>query len=322
MAEETGQQAPASDSSYQRGAGGVAALLRDAMRKPDESAGESSHGDDESAGESPPVDTANAGGGSGEPNQERAPQEITDDQDETDGDQGGDTDEIIPAPSFSELAKAAGVSIQELYEVEIPLGDERGNTTLGQLKDRFRDLQRVDQVRETMEDQRTEFENSMIRARGELNEIIGLLPNVPTELLERARAEHRATRDTEREMLLTVKPEWKDDAKFENAQTEIIEAISEYGFKRGDFDLVMDHRLVKLLHDFAGMKRRLGEANAQGKQLRETGRLQTGRRSTARTKQKTRGNLDKLMEDAKGGDKVAQSRAVERLISDAGVTTR
>lgn len=316
-AEETGQQAPANE----RGAGGVAALLRDAMRKPDEPTGESP-GDD--AGESPPADTGSDAGGSGEPDQKlAASQEITDDQGGTDDDQGGDADAIIPAPSFSELAQTAGVSIQELYEVEIPLGDERGNTTLGEMKDRFRDLQRVDQVRGQMEDQRTEFENSMIRARGELNEIIGLLPNVPTELLERARATHRASRDTERDLLLSVKPEWKDEAKFESAQTEIVDAISEYGFKRGDFDLVMDHRLVKLLHDFAGMKRRLASANALGKEVRESGKLQKGRRSAARTKQQqTRGDLDQLIDKAKGGDKAAQGAAVERLISDAGVRTR
>ncbi len=317
MAEETGQQTPASDGSYERGAGGVAALLRDSMKKPtaDDTTGERP-GDDDDAGESSPGSTGN-----GDPIQESAPQGITEDgdTDETGGDTGP---ELTEPPSFAELAQSAGVSISELYEVPIPLGDERGSTTLGELKDRFRDLQRVDQVRDQMEGQRVEFENSMIRARGELNEIVGLLPNVPAELLERARSQHRLTRDTERESLISVKPEWADEKKFEAAQTEIVDAIADYGFKRGDFDLILDHRLVKLLHDFSGMKRRLASADSLGKEVRDSGRLQKGRRAATRTKQKTRGDLDQLIDKAKGGDKAAQGQAVERLISDAGVRTR
>ena len=311
MAEQT-EQAPA--DTPERGVGGVAALLRETMRQ---SEGEETP--DETDGELEETQELDDDTGAGAPTGGDT-KESTDD--DTDDAGGGDTDEGLAAASLSDLAKQAGVSIESLYDVAIPLGDERDPTTLGAMKDRFNELLRVDQLHGELETQRTDFENSMIRARSELNEIVGLLPQIPQELLERAQSQHRATREAEREALIQIKPEWRDDQKFEAAQGEILEAIGTYGFGRTDLDLVLDHRLVKLLHDFAGMKRRLAAADVGAKQVRETGRLQKSKAKAATKKQAKTGELSKLTERAKGGDREAMGQAVQRVLDDAGMRNR
>ena len=304
MAEETG---PTPAAEPERGVGGVADLLRDSMRQEQEKAAETL----EDSAEETPEETPEPG--------------ATDDGDgEPAGDQpADDTDSEPERFAFDQLAEAAGMSVDELYRVELPLGDERGTTTLGAIKDKFREVLRVDQLHGEMESQRVEFENSMIRARGELNQVIQMLgPNVTPELVQMAQQQTRDHAASERELLSDIKPEWRDDKKFQQAQTEILEAVSDYGFGRGDLDLVVDHRLVKLLHDFAGMKARVKSAELLTKEVRDTGRLQRSKKKADTNRKHTVTELAALSTKAKGGDREAMGQAVQRLMDDAGVKTR
>ncbi len=180
---------------------------------------------------------------------------------------GGDPDDPMALP-LQELAEKAGVTLKELYATVVPLGGEQDEaTTLGALKDQFREYSQLEATRSAFEESRTGFENDMIRSRGELQEVIKLLPEVPAAVLQQAQKVYAEARDKEREALHLIKPEWKDAEVFARAQDAVLETVGVYGFKRADLDAVLDHRLTKLLWDFHTMRQRFSEANASAKKV-------------------------------------------------------
>ena len=172
--------------------------------------------------------------------------------------------------TLAEAAQLLGVEVGDLYALHVPMRDGDETLTLGQMKDHAGNAAAIDGLTAELDDRRATFENEMIRARQELQEVIGLLPAVPQALVERAQQTHIEHLDRERVALLAVKPEWRDDATFRAAQSDILEAVADYGFSRADLDLVVDHRLTKMLHDFAGLKRRVANANARAKEIADS----------------------------------------------------
>ena len=224
--------------------------------------------------------------------------------DDQDADRG-DPDARDKPKSLAELAESAGIKVEDLYKLTIPLRDGGEPVTLGAMKDSLAKAQNLDLLAVEIEDRRTEFENGMIRARAELGEVVSLLPEVPPALIEAARAKHIETLDRERAALLDVKPEWRDDQVFARAQDDILEAVADYGFKRSDLDLVVDHRLTKLLHDFAGMKKRIDAANARVKEIRDATPKGGKRVSEKRQRQTRREAAATKARQGSTGDKVA-----------------
>jgi len=213
------------------------------------------------------------------------------------------------------LAEQLGVKPDEIYKLQIPMRDDGTMVTLGALKDQAGKALDLDDQSAEIETRRTAFENDMLRSRQQLNDIVSLLPEVPPALVERARANQIEATDRERNALLEVMPAWKDDQVYQSAQADILEAVADYGFQRFDLDAVVDHRLIKLLHDFTGMKKRIAAANAKAKELRDA-TPRRGKRVSEKA-QKLRGRAA-AAEKAKAGttgDKVA---AVGQILSGNG----
>ena len=177
---------------------------------------------------------------------------------------GGDSTEGA-ASGLHSLAEKAGVSIEDLYKLEVALGDEREPVTLGDMKDRYQQIEGLDDARITLADERTTFENDILKSRAELQEVVAMLPQIPPEMLQKAQAQVAANIDSERQALYRVKPEWKDPATFSRVKDQIFDVVGDYGFTRGELDSVFDHRLTKLLHDFTTMRERFSEASASRK---------------------------------------------------------
>lgn len=284
-----------------RGVTGVAALLRRAAEAED--GGDTGKGEDDK-GTGDQVETPNA------------------DELLADPEPGGDADPNRGAKgpsSLAELAESAGLTTEQIFELQVPMPDGAEPIKLGQLKDSAAEFATLGEQTTELDDRRQDFENEMIRARQELTEVIQLLPEVPPELIAQAKAKHTAHLDAERQALLGVKPEWADPKVYAAAQDEILEAVADYGFHRADLDLVLDHRLTKLLHDFAGMKARIGRANAAMKEVRKQAKKPGADR---RTPAKGASNADSPVLDAdktaaKAGDKKAQGRAVLALLGNS-----
>ncbi len=173
------------------------------------------------------------------------------------------------AETLADLAEQLGVKPDDIYKLKIPMRDDGTMVTLGALKDQAGKALDLDEQSAEIEERRTAFENDMLRSRQQLNDIVSLLPEVPPALVEQARAAQIEVTDRERNALLEIMPAWRDDAVYQSARDDILAAVADYGFQRFDLDSVVDHRLTKLLHDFAGMKQRIAAANAKAKELRD-----------------------------------------------------
>lgn len=217
------------------------------------------------------------------------------------------------ALAMQSLAEKAGITLDELFATEVPLGGQLEATTLGKLKDDFSDYSQLQESKTAFEDQRTTFENDMIRSRGELQEVISLLAaqgEIPQEVVVLAQQTLQTTREKEHASLLAIKPEWKDPTAFAAAQAQIMETVSEYGFTRADLDSVLDHRLTKLLHDFHIMRERFASANAQTKRVIKQSRQKRARTAKEAPKQALQTQLDQ----AKTGTTADKVAAVSALI--------
>ena len=215
--------------------------------------------------------------------------------------------------SLKELAENAGLTLDELYQLKVPMGDGRDAVALGGLKDQLTEAVNLDATRsEAFEAERVEFENEMIRGRQELQQIVAQLPELPPGLLDSAKQAHIELIDRERAALLTVKPEWSDPETYRAARVEILGAVAEYGFGESDLGMVVDHRLTKLLHDFARLKQRVATANSRMKEVREGG--QPKRARGASTVKRGGKAADGLIEKARTGDDRDKQNAVAAVI--------
>ena len=193
--------------------------------------------------------------------------------------------------------------------------DGRSSVTLGELKDSYNDVAEIEEQRGAFDAHRTAFENEMIRSRGELQEVLKLLPELPQELIAQGRQRYAAQLDTERASLLSVKPEWADPVKFQAARDRMADAIADYGFRPSELDAVVDHRLTKLIFDFSVLKQRVAEAKASRKKLV---RDHNSARTTSRTPPQTKQGRDALVQsEATNGSLEQKVIAVHGLINDS-----
>lgn len=270
-----------------------------------------------SSEEAPPGEEAQERGGelpaAGESSQQESEQVPTLSEDGLGIQQPEESGDAVVLPMLQTLAEKAGLTLEEVYATSVALGDGQAPTTLGDLKDQFSNYSRLVEKTEVFESSRTEFENNMIRSRAELAEIVKLLPqgSITDELVQQATQTYAETQQRELTALVGIKPEWKDPQAYELARGEILETASEYGFNRADLDAVIDHRLIKLLHDFHTMRVRFREANAGVKRVIDTSRQ---RRVTSAKGAPNKG-LNKQLEEAKQSSSTADKvAAVSRLL--------
>ena len=293
----------------QRGLGGVAELLKQASEQSDNEPNKDPDGQGSAS-----ADQAGGDGADNEPSGE-SQQSIIDNalaDPEPDQQKAGGGSDNKPT-TLAELAESAGITLDELYQLNVTLADGGGEMPLSKLKDNVTEGVRVEEMRETLTNDRSEFENEMIRARQELQEVVGLLPDLPPEFLAKAKQQHINHLDEERTAMLQIKPEWADPAKFQAAQDFMLTAVSDYGFNRADLNMISDHRLTKLLHDFAGLKERVGKANARLKEVRENAAKRPARKKADATKSQKQSTIDNAQNSSQTRDKVA---GVAQILQD------
>ena len=214
--------------------------------------------------------------------------------------------------TLAEAAAKLGLTVEQLYELEVPLRDGADPVTLGAMKDRVQESEDLVGLRSELDDRRSTFENEMMRARQELERVVQLLPTVPPALIEQAQLAHLAHTERERVSLLAIKPEWRDDSVFASAKDDMLEAVGPYGFSRSDLDLVIDHRLTKLLHDFSQLTKRVARANANFKAV-QTQQSRGGQKQSASQKRAaTNASAKAAAQDGTSRDKTAAVDAILR----------
>jgi len=109
-----------------------------------------------------------------------------------------------------------------------------------------------------------ERENDVMVKRNEIEDI-GQYLQLPPEVRERIQHQQQEYLSQQHNQMLAAIPEFKDQAAFEKGRVAIFDLGKEYGV---DLSRVTDHRVVKMLHDFARLKVGIKAAKDNVKQIR------------------------------------------------------
>jgi hypothetical protein len=186
------------------------------------------------------------------------------------------------------------------YDLAVPIanGDP---VTLGQLKDHWQDSQKnIVELQER--------ENAVMQQMNELQEM-SQYTQLPPEKLAVIKQQQEQYLAKEHSLMLEAIPAFKDQTAFVEAKKGIDALATEYGIQE-QIANVSDHRIVKMLHDFATLKSNIKSAANNVKPLRS---------KTPQSRNKAAGKVDAAtaaqLRAAKTGNPQDQLAAIDALLN-------
>lgn len=203
------------------------------------------------------------------------------DEDKTTEEQSAGDDEPM---SLDELAAELGVSAKLLYDVKIPMGSDEP-MTLGEFKDRARELRELDVTRDEFERTRTSFERDQTIARKEITDIFAVIPQqwYTPQVVQAAQEVARQTQLREADALDAALPEWRDPNVRQAEWREITQEMRNYGYRDYELDGVEDHRVKLVLREFVKYKKAYESAEPGAKRVRDSQKNKPSRKVTGDT---------------------------------------
>lgn len=180
------------------------------------------------------------------------------------GEEIDDSEAEKPATlTVKDLAEKLEMTPEEVYSaLSIKVGDS--DLTLSQLKDGVKDLHRADELREAADEHKTQTENELLRQRREIQ--LAMQRYQPTEAEQReAEREFKAYLDREDQAITDVIPEWTDPEAKKAGRAQIDQLLADYAFSPAEAKTMVDHRYVKMAHDYAKLRTRLEQAKKEVK---------------------------------------------------------
>ena len=198
--------------------------------------------------------------------------EQDDDADSLEADSEGAQEEVPGAPDVAAVAEHLGIEPKDLYEMQIGLGDGE-SVSLGEMKDTFKQYGTVRNAEKQLAERESEFERKHLNTRTELNAILNVIPPEMREAaIQEARARNELWSNDQRRQVLEAIPAWKDPDQRDQDREHIYSATAEYGFSRAEVEHTQDARTLRILKDFADMKRELRDARLAAKTKRRPGK--------------------------------------------------
>jgi hypothetical protein len=196
------------------------------------------------------------------------------------GESSGSTKKTKPT-KFNDLAGTLEMDLDALYKLEIASSDDGEAVTIEQLKDQHSKVAEFELSKLEFEESKSQQEQELMRAQGELQEILQALPKnaVKPEVLQKIRARSEATTKLERKETLRVIPDWKNETTREADIAGMTEHLQGYGYPIGYLANVVDHRQLKFIRDSWQREQRIQKALAAVKSGKPA-------KSAATTKQK------------------------------------
>ena len=224
--------------------------------------------------------------------------------------EGSSSDE--PAPmTVKQLAAKLEMTPKQVYSaLSLDMGGK--SLTLGEIKDRAKELVKSDKTLADAESHQLAAENEILRKHQALALTIKAIGRQPSEAeTNQAQALHDQYVREQQGLQLTSIPDWSD-AEVQQADSKLIgKVLVEYGFSPVEIGQVVDHRQVKLLRDYSRMKARLDSVSAA--EVRKSQQLKGGaKRKTAPAKR------DPAAAHKKG--QITQNVAVLQAIADGAKT--
>ena len=169
-------------------------------------------------------------------------------------------EETPPPSSLKDLADKAGLEVKQLYDMELP-GLE--GMTLGQVKDRAKELRDVDASREAVETERAGIRQERLRWIQELKAATtaGLREYSEQERTQIGALLQRHA-DAEAQAIMTAVPEWGNQATLKADFEGMAGLLKPYGFSPTDTALLLegDSRITLFLKNQWDREKRLKAA--------------------------------------------------------------
>lgn len=166
------------------------------------------------------------------------------------------------------LAEKLGVSLDELYRLKFRYADGESRT-FGELKDSFKAVADLDKRSKSLREETGRLEADRLQAQREITALLQAMPPhfLTPQLLETARQQVGEYQARQAEALLRAMPEWSDQTS-RTADFEKLEPLAkEYGFTESELGLaksnLIDHRIIKVLRDYAKLKAELAAVKAR-----------------------------------------------------------
>lgn len=165
------------------------------------------------------------------------------------------------AKTISDFADEMGIDAKELYEIAVPFDDDDEPMTVGQLKDRVKEVRTFERERDDFEDYRTDSMNEVLTARQQIDGVMQrIMQVIPQEQLASAfgdyQQQHQQRVGEARKQLKEYFPEWSDASRMQADREELDGHLSSYGFSKFEVDALQDARLIRYaVHAMRLMKR-------------------------------------------------------------------
>ena len=218
------------------------------------------------------------------------------------------------AVALQDVAERLGLDAADLYDIEVPLGKGE-STTLGELKDAFKEYGPVKDAQEKIQSQKDEYERSIMQSRAELNGILAVIPpELRQAVIDNGRQYNTQWEKTQRDQVLEAIPEWKQADQLQKDRDAIVAIGAQYGFSEPEMQYTNDARTLRMLRDFTRMKAQLDEANSAAKVKRQAPSA-PGKQNTRRL---TKRRLDNALSSAKSSsDPRDKQKAISYLIGNS-----
>jgi hypothetical protein len=154
--------------------------------------------------------------------------------------------------SIADYAAELEVDPKELYNLAVPIGDdpEEEPLTIGQMKDRIKEVRDFDRRRDEFEDYRDQSLNEVANMRMQFEGVLSKLQSVVSpQQLASAFTEyefaHQQQVRTSRLQLREWFPEWDDVQVKQRDRDKLDEFLGSYGISKYEIDNLTDARLVR-----------------------------------------------------------------------------
>lgn len=201
------------------------------------------------------------------------------------------------------LAEKLGMDAKDLYEsLTLDIGE---GLTLGQVKDRAKDLARSDELLAEIESRRIRADQELLTKQEQI-ELLGIKLTPDQEALAKDRRDEYLTSQSSR--VMKIIPEWNDPTTKAAEVGAIHELFQGYGFSSAELNHVADSRLIKAMNDYARLLSRVESArNKEVKEPRKQGQRNRSQQAT--------NNTSKAMKGFKDGT-LSRDATVAALIAD------
>lgn len=217
------------------------------------------------------------------------------------------------ALTIKDLAARLEMKPAQLYGVEIPIGDNGERITLGELKDKYKEL--APNVERLQAIDRIEVEQRADRANTirELDHLVKMLPPqaLSPEFIASAQQQMRVIAQGETQKLLQIFPDWQDPVHYQQAVAGMVDVAKGYGLTPAEVAGIVDSRWIQALHDLAQYRKRESVARSLKPDTKAGQRPAVSPSRNAAAAQQAA-----TVSKAKRGDRMAQEAAVSALLQN------